>query len=49
MEEIKVKAKDDRNELHFEVQLKSRAAVFEDRKKKAKSGYKKHKKEIFED
>lgn len=48
MEDVKVKAKDSRNEMHFEVQLKTRAHTFEDKKKKAKGGYAKHKGKEFE-
>lgn len=40
---IKVKAKDGRNEMHFEVQLRTKSHVFKDRKKRAKGGYAKHK------
>lgn len=46
MEKIKftVKAKTiARNEMHFGVQKTTRANVFIDRKKRAKSGYRKHK------
>lgn len=50
MEDVKIKAKDGRNEMHFEVQLKTKSHVFEDRKKKAKGGYRKHKgKELEEE
>lgn len=37
-----IKANDKRNELHFETQLKNRAVIFEDKKKKCKNGYVKH-------
>lgn len=40
---IKVKAKDGRNEMHFEIQLKARSHTFVDRKKRMKGGYSKHK------
>lgn len=40
---IKVKAKDGRNEMHFEIQLKTRSRTFVDRKRRMKGGYSKHK------
>lgn len=43
---MKIKADDSkiRNELHFNAQLSMKAAVFVDRKKRFKNGYRKHKK-----
>lgn len=43
---MKIKANDSkiRNELHFSAQLSMKAAVFVDRKKRVKNGYRKHKK-----
>lgn len=35
--------KEIRNEMHFEVQKKTRSHTFIDRKKRAKNGYRKHK------
>lgn len=37
------------NKLHFEVQKNTRAQVFEDRKKKYKKGYRKHKRNYREE
>lgn len=34
-----------RNEFHFNVQLRERSHTFVDRKKRAKNGYRKHKKD----
>lgn len=43
---MKIKANDSkiRNELHFNAQLSTKAAVFVDSKKRLKNGYRKHKK-----
>lgn len=42
METIRIKAADARNEMHFDVQRRTRACVFADRKRMEKSGYRKH-------
>lgn len=43
-----VKATDRRNEMHFETQLKNRAVIFQDKKKKCKNGYVKHKNKEYD-
>ena len=43
METIRIRASDARNEMHFEVQRRTRACVYADRRRMEKSGYRKHK------
>lgn len=45
---IKIKADDKKipNKNHFETQLKTKANIFVDRKKRLKNGYRKHKAKV---